>query len=308
MATLQDCEYLSGNVGRYVQSILGTQLFASGAISTWRLDQLKEVLSRHCTIFNGEDLEMGYLVHKLSGRPGAKLGVECPTRIGYVRDCVVPTIVPYCAVHWYDIMPNPLKRKLKPTPCNCEEHSFLNQRLRSWDPAGHMFLFKWIKVMLSPGGGSYSPKWFVRVICMWKLVSELRELSQIVGIFISFCKIRALEQFESLMIFYADSIIICWAVILFYSFFQSHSCGRLGLAWRPDIIVWYPIFYEIPYSLVIRTITSLYTLFYYILVERFPDDIRTQLETDSEKSLEILTSQFKEGPDVASESELYLSH
>ncbi|ORX78552.1 hypothetical protein K493DRAFT_308677 [Basidiobolus meristosporus CBS 931.73] len=294
MATLQDCEYLSGNVGRYVQSMLGTQLFASGAIATWRLDQLKEVLSRHCTIFNGEDLEMGYLVHKLSGRDGAKLGTEHPTRIGYVRDCVVPTIVPYCAFHWYDVLPNPIKKKLRPTPCKCEEHSFLNQRLRSWDPAGHMFLVKWIKVLFSPGGRSYSPKWFVRVICMWKIISALRELSQIVGIFVSFGQLRTLESFKSLMVFYADSIVISWSVIVFYSLFQSHSCGRLGMSWRPDIIVWYPILYEIPYTLIIRTITCLYTIFYYLIVQRFPDDVRTQLEKDGEKSKEILTSQLKE--------------
>ncbi|KAL1918568.1 uncharacterized protein VTP21DRAFT_2590 [Calcarisporiella thermophila] len=158
MAKLQDCEYLSGNVGRYTYDIFGTQLFASGAISTWQLTALMAVMERHCTIFNGEDLEMGHIVHKLSGRKGKKLGVDMATRIGYVRDCVVPTIVPYCFIHWYDVLPNPLKRKLNPTPCRCQEHSFLNQRLRSWDPAGHMFIYKWVKVIFASGGFGYKPK------------------------------------------------------------------------------------------------------------------------------------------------------
>ncbi|KAK9722832.1 hypothetical protein K7432_002371 [Basidiobolus ranarum] len=293
MATIQQIEYLSGDVGRYFASYFGTQLFASGAISTWRLDQLKEVLSRHCTIFNGEDLEMGYLVHKLSGRYDAKLGVSCPSRIGYVRDCIVATVVPYCPMHWYDLLPDPLRRKLNPAKCKCEEHSFLNQRMRSWDPAGCMFMMRWIRVLFAPGGLTYGPKWFARTYSMWKLISLGREIAQLIGIIMSFAKIRSLEDFTKLMVFYADAIIVCWAGIIFYNVWQSRSCGRLGLAWRPDLIVCYPILFEIPFTIIARSGITLYILFYYIIRVRFPDDIRLQLEKDSEKSTEILTSQYK---------------
>ncbi|KAK9760601.1 hypothetical protein K7432_015225, partial [Basidiobolus ranarum] len=286
-------EYLSGDVGRYFASHFGTQLFASGAISTWRLNSLKEVLSRHCTIFNGEDLEMGYLVHKLSGRRKPKLGVSCPCRIGYVRDCIVPTVVPYCAVHWYDILPDPLRRKLNPSMCKCGEHSFLNQRMRSWDPAGCMFMMRWIRVLFAPGGLSYGPKWFARTYSLWKLISLAREIAQLVGIIWSFVRIRSLDDFVKLMVFYADAVFVCWAGIIFYNVWQSWSCGRLGLSWRPDLIMCYPILFEIPFTIIARTGITLYILIYYILCIRFPDDIRTQLEKDHEKNSEILTSQYK---------------
>src|SRR6478609_10845 len=130
IATLQDGEYLTGNVSRFVQDLLGTQLFASGAIATWKLLPLKKVLERHNTAFNGEDLQMGYLTHKLCDTETAKLEAQGPVRIGFERNCSVPTTVPVHMWHWYDLLPNPLKRKWGIKACDCKEASFFTQRVR----------------------------------------------------------------------------------------------------------------------------------------------------------------------------------
>jgi hypothetical protein len=53
---------------------------------------------RHDATFHGEDLEMGYITHKLSGRnklEGGKEGVDTNHRIALMKDCFVPTTVCY---------------------------------------------------------------------------------------------------------------------------------------------------------------------------------------------------------------------
>ncbi len=65
---LQECEYVLGDADRFLQDRMGTNLFASGAAATWRIEVLYNVLQRHDTAFNGEDLAMGYISMKLSGR------------------------------------------------------------------------------------------------------------------------------------------------------------------------------------------------------------------------------------------------
>ena len=50
------------------QAALGTALFASGAISTWRAATLVDVLFRHDTMHNGDDLQQGLILHSLAGK------------------------------------------------------------------------------------------------------------------------------------------------------------------------------------------------------------------------------------------------
>lgn len=65
------------------------------------------MLERHDATFHGEDLEMGYITHKLSGRnklEGGQEGVDTNHRIALMKDCFVPTtvcvsrVVPSCLV------------------------------------------------------------------------------------------------------------------------------------------------------------------------------------------------------------------
>jgi len=293
VAAMQDAEYFTGNVARYVQDMLGSQLFASGAIATWKLHQLKHVLERHCTAFNGEDLEMGYLLHKLSGKDEeslSKLEVEGAVRIGFEKNCVVPTVVPVCMMHWYDIFPNPLKRKMGIKACSCGEASFFSQRVRSWDPACHQYIFKFLKIIFSPRGVAYAPKLFIRVLCSWKVISLLREYLLVIGIFISIFRISSVEQLINLAIFYVDCILVSWALGIIVTWANSLSVSRQKLALRPDIVFCYPFLLELPYGLVIRVISVIYSFCYYLYAQRFPKDIRTQMESDPEKAEALTTA------------------
>jgi len=284
-ASLQDAEYFTGNVARYVQDILGSQLFASGAIATWKIHQLKHVLERHCTAFNGEDLEMGYLIHKLAGSNSTeKLETEHAVRIGLERNCVVPTVVPVCVFHWYDVLPNPLRRKFNVKACSCGETSFFGQRVRSWDPACHQYLFKFLTIIFSPRGKIYAPKLFIRVLCLWKVVNLIREYMLVAGIFVSFCRLRSGYELVNLLVFYLDCIIVSWGLGILTTISQSMSVSRQNCAIRPDIIFCYPLLLELPYGLIVRPISAFYTYMYYLFFERFPKDIRSQMEADPEKA------------------------
>lgn len=282
----QEVEYYSGNAARFTQDVFGSQLFCSGAIATWRISKLKDTLEKHCTTFNGEDLEMGYIVHKESKSNSN----TC--RIGFSRTCTVPTVVPYCWFHWYDFIPNTLLRKLRQRydiqNCSCGEHSFFNQRLRSWDPANYQFFIKYAKVAFSTNGKKYGPKWFIRFVCIWKIIGILREVSLIVGILVPIFRIRNTEMAKVLFVFYADSVGIAWCIATFWTWCISFfSLSRMEKTLRPDIILWYPLFFEIPYMLIIRPISAIYSLAYYIYFQRFPKPLKTQLDNDSDLKQQV---------------------
>lgn len=285
-ASLQDGEYLSGNVARCIQNLLGTQLFASGAIATFRLYQLKYVLERHCTAFNGEDLEFGCLIHKLCDIETTKLGMNCPVRIGYQSNCVVPTTVPVHFIHWYDVLPNPVKRYFGILPCSCEEHSFFNQRVRSWDPACHAFFFKFLKVIFSPRGFTCRKNYFARIICFWKIISMLRDYFFIFGIVFSFSRLRNVFQLVDLFIFYSDCIFVSWAFGVIRAF--SQSLAHKGLSMPPDTLFVYPLLLELPYSIIIQPISVMYSILYYVFFQRSPKPIKEQLKDDIEKQEAVL--------------------
>jgi hypothetical protein len=291
-ARFQDIEYLGGDEMRYIQYLLGTQLFASGAIATWKVTQLLRVLERHCTTFNGEDLEMGYIVHNICDYRTAELSADGPVRIGFVYDCIIPTIVPFCSIHWYDLIPRKIQKCVSFKRCECGEHSLFNQRLRSWDPACHQYFFKFIKIIMSPNGLKYPPKIFVRIVCLWKITSLIREYLLVVGIFVSFCQIDSIDGFSKLMVFYGDSIFVNWAFGILCTAMQSWSMGRINLTFSPDIVFCYPILFEIPYALVVRVISSIYSLCYYIFVSPFPKTVSQQIADDQDKR-NILHSAWK---------------
>jgi hypothetical protein len=276
---LQEIEYYSGNVARYVQDICGSQLFCSGAIATWRSKQLLKVLEEHCTTFNGEDLEMGYLTHALNEE---ELDTSGNKRIGFIN-CTIETSVPHHYFHWFDCLPNPLKRKIAKNGCECGEHSLFNQRLRSWDPANYQFFFKYAKILFSKNGKSYKPKMFIRLVCLWKILGILREITLLVGMIIPIVKLRNSEMTKILFVFYFDSILIAWCFAFIWTWFIStFSLSRIDNRLRPDTMLFYPILFEIPYLLIIKPLSMMYTFTYYIYWRRFPQPIKEQIKDNVE--------------------------
>jgi len=295
-AAMQEVEYMGANLARKVQKMLGSQLFASGAIATWKVPQLKPVLERHCSAFNGEDLEMGYVLHKLSDGKTYKLGVDGPVRIGFIEQCNVATIVPHHLVHWYDLIPAPLKKKIKPKTCFCGEHSLFNQRVRSWDPAGHQFLFKFLQIIFSRRGTRYGPKTFIRVLCAWMVINNFREYLLIVGILQNLLGIRSVYDLVNFVVFQGETLLLSWALGVVVGSTHSANVAQQNMRFRPDIIFSCPFMFSFPYGLIIRPISTVYSLTYYIFFQRFPKQVRQQLEENKEMKDVLQTVWLKATP------------
>ncbi|KAJ3064499.1 hypothetical protein HDU98_012094 [Podochytrium sp. JEL0797] len=279
-AAMQDIEYLSGDVGRCAYDVLGTQLFASGAIATWRVEALYEALSRHSTVFNGEDLELGLCVHRLSGRDKPKVGpADQRIRIGLVTDCLVPTTVPFHWMHSYDVLPLPIKKKLNPKPCPCGEHSLFNQRFRSWDPTADQFFPKLLVATFSKG--DTFP--LARYLTSWMMISVLREYLQTFGFVVAFCLVRSWAQFLGVVVFYVDAIFIWWALGSLFNAIYSAKLNKMGRAFRPDLSLWYSMHFAIPLSMMVRFIGVFFSLLFYVWFKPFPKSVREQMELDEEK-------------------------
>ena len=167
-----------------MQARLGTALFASGAFNTWRTPIIVDILFRHDTMHNGDDLQQGLLLHSLGGKPqflrpdllhAGNYKVE-------VSDILISTDVPVHWAHWRDLYPSWMPRKWAPkvrpgaTPladrwcaagliaarscrsgarathlqsCNCGEPSLFHQRAKGWDVSRHRFFFKYLKMVVS---------------------------------------------------------------------------------------------------------------------------------------------------------------
>lgn len=280
-ARMQDLEYLLGDCERFAQDILGTNLFCSGAIATWRSDVLEKVLERHTAVFHGEDLTMGCIVHHLSGQ--RKLNNDAYHRIGIIKNCIVPTTVPICYAHVSDFFP----RGLIQNRCRCGEASLFYQRTRSWDIANHSFLWKYIRVVFSRGALCNRANLFARVVYLWKIVGIVREYLFVIGTFlyIGF----NLDNVLGLIIFSADTLALWWGFVLWGLLLTNIKCfKRSHVMVQPEVMVLFPFLYMFFLTTVIKPISAFYNVCYYFPFVRFQKEIRFQ----TEKRERVLRVQF----------------
>ena len=106
----QDLEYKLGDLVKEIQCKYASVLFPHGAASLWCKDILFEVLGKHDTIFYADDVKMGMFLMRNG------------YRLYYNKDSVFETEVPSSI---FGKSPN-----------------YYNQRVRSWDFAEHMCIFK----------------------------------------------------------------------------------------------------------------------------------------------------------------------
>jgi len=66
VAAMQDIEYKKAGWTKMLQSQMGSALYAHGAIALWEKDMLIAVLKNHNTMFDGEDLQMGVILHSFN--------------------------------------------------------------------------------------------------------------------------------------------------------------------------------------------------------------------------------------------------
>lgn len=281
-ARMQDLEYLLGDCERFAQDILGTNLFCSGAIATWRSDVLKKVLERHTTCFHGEDLTMGCIVHHLSGQH--KLNDDPYHRIAIIKNCIVPTTVPICYAHVSDFLPHGLVKN----KCKCGEASLFYQRTRSWDVANHSFLWKYIRVVFSRGSLFTRANMFARIFYLWKIIGIAREYLFIIGTFLYIG--MNFDNILGLVIFTVDTLALWWGFVVWGLLLTNVKCLRKShVMVQPEVMVLFPVLYMFLLTTVIRPISAFYNVFYYLPFVRFQKEIRFQ----TEKRERVLQVQFK---------------
>jgi len=281
---LQDCEYLNGCSMRYLLNVFGNQLFTPGAITTWRADQLLPILHRHTSVWHGDDMEIGCILNKYCGRPDCaeKLDIHNWVRQKYVINIMVPTIVPTCLIHWYDLLPNPLVRKLKIKPHSCGEKSLFTQRIRSWDLATNRQLSNFVRIIFSRGGLFYMPKLIMRLHCLWIIISYIAQFIYYF-LFVGYILFDTnWDRFHLVLLSVLDWIIISVSILIPGYLIYDYQLGRINRAVRPDIQLFYIMYYRL-FLILISVIEVFYYWAYFIHIERDPPKIKEQIEMDQKK-------------------------
>eukprot|EP01135_Chromosphaera_perkinsii_P000888 Nk52_evm51s152 gene=Nk52_evmTU51s152 len=258
----QNFEYLLAGYMKIVQARLGTALFASGAFSTWRTEYILDVLFRHDTMHHGDDLQQGLLLHKMAGKSWVVNPEEVHIgnyKVDVASRILIPTDVPVCWVHWRDIVPDFIKRKLKvKKPCSCGEPSLFIQRAKGWDVSRQRFLWKYVKM-----------------ICYWKEMFHWRGLfAKLVAIHDSILIINdwitmiygiILFILSESKMFFVLGLVISWAFQVFvYIVFDFLVLSPAGYHVVPEVRVVFPLVYKLPTLTVIRLYGMFYNLFYYL--------------------------------------------
>eukprot|EP00743_Colponemidia_sp_Colp-15_P009698 GILK01010612.1.p1 GENE.GILK01010612.1~~GILK01010612.1.p1 ORF type:complete len:1545 (-),score=261.70 GILK01010612.1:88-4389(-) len=178
MASCQNLEYRTIGYVKWVQSQLGTTLFCHGAASFWRREAFNQVLDRHDTMHQGDDVQMGLVLHGVRGDLLVD-GLNGGYAIDTAWHCAMSTQVPVCWFHEHDfkllfhrlllgmsagfldsIIANWFK-KWRPTPCSCGEPSLFFQRALGWDTTEHRFLFQYARLLLKSVSNCQRHDWLL---------------------------------------------------------------------------------------------------------------------------------------------------
>jgi len=141
ITTMQDIEYKKAGVTKLFQSQLGSCFYAHGAIAMWEKSVLVRVLEEHNTLFDGEDLQMGVIMHQFNQNYQMKAVGNVPT----------PTTVPNhticCSVNYTKNKNFFYRLFTAPYNCNHAEKSLFQQRVKSWDKAAHRVWPHYLKIL-----------------------------------------------------------------------------------------------------------------------------------------------------------------
>lgn len=241
----QRIEYSISSYMKYLQGQMSTCFFSSGAISTWELDIIIEVLLRHNGEFKGDDMRCGMILHSLSGKKYlTNVGIHENTYKIKVSNNIIYTKVPSCAIHTYDCITRNLK-------CECGEPSLYHQRVKSWELSRYCFLFEYIK------GIFCAKRWMTKltyIMCIFSIFVDIFTLVAL-GFTIAYAinnplmSIVLIWQVIALNIIF---MIICWGCIV------KNVDNIISVKWA--IIM--PIMYYLPSIIYIKLPSILYSMSY----------------------------------------------
>ncbi|KAI8900158.1 hypothetical protein BC833DRAFT_618752 [Globomyces pollinis-pini] len=286
----QDIEYLTAACDRVWWDLLGNQLFCNGAMATWKILPLLNVLKKHSTCFNGEDLEMGYILHSLIDID--IIEGKSRKRIGLVTDCIIPTIAPTCIFHWFDFIPAYLKKKYGLGCEECSQHSFFNQRVRSWDCTSHSFIFKYINIITNFKDNFDGKKWIIKLICLIRLLNIGRDMMLTGAIIYTIHEVIFNASSLAIVVFWLDCVLHYWSLMILLNLRISHILSPMKKRFQPEMIFFDPIVQISQYIFMNAFVSILYSAFRDFW-RRFPRSIEEQLKDSKTLEIELHTAWYK---------------
>ncbi|KAI8916592.1 hypothetical protein DFJ77DRAFT_345437 [Powellomyces hirtus] len=272
----QDFEYRISMFTKIAQATISSALFPSGAVSTWRAITLLDILSRHDTMFRGDDLQMGLLMHTLYNEIKF-LNPEEVHRGNYairVAPFTIPTMVP---VHWFhlkDLFPKVYWKHLP--NCSCGEPSLFYQRARSWEVARHRFFGKFSRVCIHDQRMKHLNTWFAKICALDSVIGILNDFAQMGMV------LYVLLQEQNGVIIGILSVVSLAFQMLAFDLLNVLVIDRNPKTEIPcEIRVLYPICYTPILNIIIKHAALVYNYFHYTPMVRNLAVISTQARKEN---------------------------
>ncbi|KAI8920376.1 hypothetical protein DFJ77DRAFT_452381 [Powellomyces hirtus] len=271
LENFQNFEYRISMFIKIAQATIRSAFFPSGAVSTWRAATLLDILSRHDTMFRGDDLQMGLIMHTLYGEV-KYLNPEEVHTAGYsikVAPYSIPTLVPVHWLHLKDLFPKVYWKHLP--SCECGEPSLFYQRARSWEVARHRFFWKFVRVAIHAQKWNHWSTWFAKLCAIDAVTGILNDFVQIAMVFYI---VFVSGGFLSVGLLTLESLAFQMA-----AFHLLNLCvlNRSVYTSIPiEIRTLYPIFYMLPINILVKHAAMVYNYLHYTPMVRNEDDIGTQ--------------------------------
>jgi len=235
VAAMQDIEYKKAGWQKMLQSQMGSALYPHGAISLWEKEMFTAVLKNHNTMFDGEDLQMGVILHSFNE------GYTIQT----VSHVSVETEVPSHCICWNWATPQACEKypipiihtllrfleapfKCGTWGCGYGEKSLFRQRVCSWDKGAHRAFLWYLKLLLF--------NWSFKTICLkpyllyelWAIINDWT-WPWLLAVFFTSADSQQLASFAQWMIMIVMADVLMMIFMDEYKFVERRDmrCGPL---------------------------------------------------------------------------------
>jgi len=231
----QRIEYALSFYVKYVQSKISTCFFSSGAISTWDIEIIIEILLRHNGAFKGDDMRCGMILHSLNGSKFlSQMKIHESSYKIKMNDDLIYTKVPVCRIH--------------SDKCKCGEPSLFKQRVVSWENSRYSFFFKYLANIFT------SNCWSVRLSYIFCVLTIFIDLFIVCVMFLSVYSFVTDFLYTLSIIIqmtFSSSIILttCWMII--------RKIDNVKLKW----VLLMPLFYYLPNIFLVKIPSVFFSLY-----------------------------------------------
>ncbi|KAJ3020202.1 hypothetical protein HKX48_001147 [Thoreauomyces humboldtii] len=216
------------------------------------------MFTKHDTMFRGDDLQMGLLMHTLYN----EINFLNPNEVhkgNYairVAPFIIPTMVPVHWFHWKDLFPKIYWKKLP--GCECGEPSLFYQRARSWEVARHRFFGKFMRVVVHSQGLDHWNTTFAKICSLDAVIGIINDFLQIAMVVLVVVLARS-----GIMIGILSLVSISFQLLAFDILNLLVIDRSEATAIPCEIRVLYPLCYSAITNIVVKQAALVYNYFHY---------------------------------------------